>query len=386
VAQELAGTAVSEPLCQIVLADLRVAVVTSDADLQILTHVPGLGELLQETRDALTGESLLHLFPELFGCEEELASVAHGRLPRFDLPMINRLDPNNMDRRYISLTALPHPEIRGHLVWFVQDVTSQGFLEQKLTQKLNEVRLLRGRLEATNKELTRLNDEKSAFLRMAAHDLRAPLAVIQGYVEMIMEDIKAAPGEDALALLDVVLRRTRQMSDLIDNLLDVERIESGAVTLELRPVDLQALVDEVGQGLEPVARQKDLALHWQVPTGCPQPRGDRARLAQVLNNLMSNALKFTAAGGRVGINVHVRQEELAVEVSDTGPGISEEDQARLFRRFFRTDSARQQHIPGTGLGLSIAKAIVEQHGGQVYCRSNLGRGSTFGFTLPVVEV
>jgi signal transduction histidine kinase len=234
--------------------------------------------------------------------------------------------------------------------------------------------------------LVRLNDEKSAFLRMAAHDLRAPLAVIQGYVEMVMEDTEAASDEDAIDFLGVVLRRAQQMTDLINNLLDVEKIESGAVTLEKKAVDIHDLVEEVSRGFALVARQKDLALHWQVPAACPQPLADRARLEQVLNNLASNAIKFTPAGGQISIDVLVRDAEIAFEVSDTGPGISEEDQARLFQRFFRTNSARQQHIPGTGLGLSIVKAIAEQHGGRAYCRSKLGEGTTFGFTLPLEEV
>jgi signal transduction histidine kinase len=215
--------------------------------------------------------------------------------------------------------------------------------------------------------------------------LRAPLAVIQGYVEMVMEDTEAASDEDAMDFLDVVLRRAQQMTDLINNLLDVEKIESGAVTLDKKPVDIHNLVEEVGRGFELVARQKELAVRWQVPADCPQPLADRARLVQVLNNLVSNAIKFTPAGGQVSIDVLVRESEIAVEVSDTGPGISEEDQARLFQRFFRTDSARQQRIPGTGLGLSIVKAIAEQHGGRAYCRSKLGEGTTFGFTLPTPE-
>jgi len=384
-ADEMAAPHVSERLARTILDDLQVAVVYANARLQILAHAPGLGELLQESKKDLRGESLLDLFPELFGSEEELEAVAHGRLSRFDLPMINRMAPNDAERCYISLTALPHPETRGHMVWLIQDVTGEGRLDQRLMQQLNEVRLLRGRLEAANKELVRLDDEKSAFLRMAAHDLRAPLAVIQGYVELVMEDTEAASDKDAMDFLNVVLRRAQQMTDLINNLLDVEKIESGAVSLEKKPVDVHVLVEEIGRGFELVARQKDLAVHWQVPAACPQPQADRARLVQVLNNLVSNAVKFTPTGGEVRIDVLVRETEIAVEVSDTGPGISEEDQARLFQRFFRTDTARQQRIPGTGLGLSIVKAIAEQHGGQAYCRSKLGEGTTFGFTLPIEE-
>jgi two-component system sensor histidine kinase ResE len=175
------------------------------------------------------------------------------------------------------------------------------------------------------------------------------------------------------------------MADLIDNLLDVEKIESGAVDLDRRPVDVARLVDEVGRGFVPVAQQRDQKLQWQTPD-LHSPLADRARLVQVLNNLVGNALRFTPAGGEVRIDVQEKGTEIVVEVSDTGPGISEEDQARLFQRFFRTDASRQRGISGTGLGLSIVKAIVEQHGGKVHCRSNLGDGTTFSFTLPLEEI
>jgi signal transduction histidine kinase len=379
------ATLVTEQLAQNILADLQVAVLDVDAGLQIVAHTPGLPAYLQEAEEDLRGEALVDLFPELFGSEEDLEAVARGQSPRFELPMINRMDPGDLDRRYISLTALPHPEFQDHIALLLQDVTTEGRLDQQLMQQLNEVRLLRARLEAANQELVRLNDEKSAFLRMAAHDLRAPLTVIKGYVEMVIEDTEAASDEEALDFLGVVLVRTQQMAKLIDNLLDVEKIESGAVALIRKPLDLAGLVEEIGQGFEPVAQQKGQALYWQIPAGLPQPLADRDRLMQVFNNLVSNAMKFTPAGGEVRIEVLDRDAEVVVEVSDTGPGISEEDQARLFQRFFRTDSARMQRIPGTGLGLSIVRAIVEQHGGQVYCRSQLGEGSTFSFTLPLEE-
>lgn len=374
---------VSQQLAQTILDNLRMAIVYSDIDLDIVAHTPGLGTYLQEPQEDLVGESLLDLFPELVGSEEELAAVAQGRSPRFDLPMINRVDPEGVDRRYISLTVLPHSEARKQLVLLVQDVTAEGRLDQQVMQQLNEVRLLRAQLETANRELVRLDGEKSAFLRMAAHDLRAPLTVIKGYAELVLKDTDVAADEEAIEYLDVVLARTKQMADLIDNLLDVEKIESGAVDLDRRPVDVAGLVEEVGRGFVPVAQRRGLELQWQVPADLPDPVADRARVVQVFNNLVSNAIKFTPAGGQVRIDVLVRGAQIVVEVSDNGAGISEQDQARLFERFFRTDASRQQGTSGTGLGLSIVKAIVEQHGGQVYCRSKLGEGTTLGFTLPL---
>jgi signal transduction histidine kinase len=383
--QELRDPLVSAQLAQIIMDDLQVVAVYADADLNIVAHAPELGTYLQAAQQDLVGASLLDLFPELVGSEDDLGAVVGGQAPRFDLPMINRMDPDGVDRCYISLSALPHAEAPDQLVLLVQDVTPEGRLDQQVMQQLNEVRLLRARLETANQELMRLDKEKSAFLRMAAHDLRAPLAVVKGYVELVLENTDVAGDEEAVKSLGVVLARTQQMTDLIDNLLDVEKIESGAANLDLRPVDLSALVEEMGRGFVPVAQQKGLELKWRVPVGLPNLMADRDRLVQVLNNLVSNAIKFTPAGAQVRIGVLKQDAQIILEVSDTGPGISEEDQARLFQRFFRTDASRQQRISGTGLGLSIVKAIVEQHGGQVYCRSKLGEGTTLGFSLPLKE-
>jgi signal transduction histidine kinase len=134
-----------------------------------------------------------------------------------------------------------------------------------------------------------------------------------------------------------------------------------------------------------VAEQKEQRLQWRVPAELPQISADRSRLIQALNNLVSNALKFTPSGEQVRIEAREQGAEVVVEVSDTGPGISEEDQKKLFQRFFRSDAVRQQRVPGSGLGLSIVRAIIQQHDGGVYCRSQLGAGTTFGFTLPTEE-
>jgi hypothetical protein len=133
----------------------------------------------------------------------------------------------------------------------------------------------------------------------------------------------------------------------------------------------------------PLAQEDGLVLEWHVAPDLPHPPADWDRLVQVLNNLVSNACKFTPPGGTVSIDVFQEPGQVAVEVRDTGLGISEPDQASLFQRFFRSDEARLRRLAGTGLGLSIVKAIVEQHGGSVYFRSQLGQGSTFGLCLPL---
>ena len=307
-----------EHLAPLVITELGVAAAYADANRQIVAHTPGLQAYLPRTGEDPLGLSLVDLFPELIGHEDDLAGVARGRISRFDLPKINRVASDGASRHYLSLTALLHPKVPDHLVLLVRDVTDEGRLEQRVTQSLNELRLLRAELEAANRELVRLNEEKSAFLRMAAHDLRAPLAVIKGYVDLIIGE-GGRLGEQVVDYLGVVQRRTEEMSHLIDNLLDVEKIESGEVTLRREPVDLASLVEQVGRSFQPLALQSGLALQWTIPTGLPHPHADWDRLVQALYNLVSNALKFTPAGGQVRIEAFERGDDVGVEVSDTGP-------------------------------------------------------------------
>ena len=381
-----AHTLATGAIASTLLADLQVEVVETDAALGIVAHTPELAAYLDGPFHEIRDLHLTDLFPELIGLEEDLLQVAQGVSPRLDLPQINRLLPDGRERRYVSLTALPHPEVVHHLLLMVRDVTGEGRMEQQAMQQLNEIRLLRAKLEAANKRLVRLDAEKSAFLQTAAHDLRAPLTVVKGYVEMVIEDIATVVDRDVVECLATVLRRTQQMTDLVDRLLDVEQIESRQVVLQLQPVDMAGLVEDVGKGFATVAAKKGLALRWKVAPTLARPQADRAQIARALSNMVSNAIKFTPVGGQVDVAGFEAGDKIVIEVSDTGPGISEADQTRLFMRFFRTDEARMQHIPGTGLGLSIMRAIVEQHGGQVYCRSQVGQGSTFGFYLPVSRV
>jgi signal transduction histidine kinase len=364
------------------LSDLRVTVIHAGPEMAVRSYSPRLGANAYTGSRDLQGQALADLFPELVGCEEELQAVTRGESALFELPLINRVGADGR-RTYVTLTGLADPDIEGGLVLLIQDVTERGQLAQQVMQHLNDIRLLRGQLEAANARLVRQDEEKSEFVQMAAHDLRSPLAIIRGYVELVLQLGGPGLGAEISEYLNIVLARTRQMAQLIDALLDVERIELGEAGLKFEPVDLGALVEQAVEGFALPAQQSGLLLQCKIAPNSPLVSADRMRLGQVLNNLLSNALKFTPAGGRVTVELLVREEEAVVEVSDTGPGISEADQAHLFQRFFRADDARMRGTAGFGLGLPIARAIVEQHGGHIFLRSQLGQGSTFGFALPL---
>jgi len=185
--------------------------------------------------------------------------------------------------------------------------------------------------------------------------------------------------------LEIIKTNVERLAELADDLLDRSRIEAGMVRLQVRELQLCELVDEVLTTFRAEAENKGLTLTMDVPSDLPSVWGDRARLVQLLTNLTSNACKYTPGGGKVGIMARQVNGQIQIDVMDTGIGISRLDQEQVFGRFFRADNPLIREIGGTGLGLSIAKSIVSLHGGEIWVDSELGRGSTFSFTLPLAQ-
>ncbi len=226
-------------------------------------------------------------------------------------------------------------------------------------------------------ELIRLRDE---FVASVSHELRTPLTSILGYLDLLGED--NLPAGERSAALAVVERNAERLLHLVSDLLLVAEADNGRLPLNLIDVDLTALAHQCIEAVKPAAAAGGVTLVLHAEPGV-LVRGDTVRLAQLLDNLTSNAVKFTPRDGRVTLDLRMAAGEAVVAVSDTGPGISPADQKRLFDRFFRTASATAGVTPGTGLGLTIAKAIVEAHHGTIEVESVVGSGSTFRATLPV---
>jgi signal transduction histidine kinase len=174
----------------------------------------------------------------------------------------------------------------------------------------------------------------------------------------------------------------KHLLGLINDVLDLSKIEAGQLELELSDYCIHDIAQTVRSTLEPLAADKKLAFKVEMPSGLPPGRGDGRRLAQVLINLVGNAIKFTDAG-EVAIKAEVNNGSFYVSVRDTGPGISADDQTRLFQEFQQADNAITKKKGGTGLGLAISKRIIEMHGGKIWVESQVGQGSTFAFTLPI---
>jgi PAS domain S-box-containing protein len=224
---------------------------------------------------------------------------------------------------------------------------------------------------------------KEEFFALVSHELRTPLTSIAGYLELVLDPDESELDPNQRHFLNVVERNAKRLQRLVGDLLFVAQFEAGKLSLETAPTALDDVAAESVESARPRADELGIDLRLNAES-VSSVQGDAGRLGQTLDNLISNALKFTPAGGRVDVRVIDRRDRVVVEVADTGLGISEVDQRRLFERFYRTESAQEAAIPGVGLGLSISKAIVEGHGGTIQVASEEGRGTTFTIELPLV--
>jgi len=229
---------------------------------------------------------------------------------------------------------------------------------------------------------TGLEQKTAAYL---THELRAPLTAIRCALELIEEESQAL-GPDARTCLGVAMRNAERLKGLIDDILDLSKIQAGRMQLFPVPADPAAIVKEAVESLQPWAKKRGIRLDAEAAEGCPEVSAEPRRVVQVLTNLISNAIKFTPKGGSVVVRAEAGRRDDAgyavFSVKDTGPGIPEEDQGRLFRFFCQAGSAGQR-AEGTGLGLALSRSLVEIQGGTMHLESRLGEGSTFSFTLPV---
>ena len=229
------------------------------------------------------------------------------------------------------------------------------------------------------------SQHKSQFLANMSHELRTPLNAILGYTELMADGICGQLPEKTLGVLKRLESNGRHLLGLINDVLDLSKIEAGQLVLDLSDYSLEDIAQTVRSTLEPLAADKKLAFKVEVAPKLPAGYGDGRRLTQVLINLVGNAIKFTDAG-EVIIKGSASDGSFHLSVRDTGPGISAADQAKLFQEFQQADNAITRKKGGTGLGLAISKRIIEMHGGKIWLESQVGQGSTFSFTVPVRAV
>jgi signal transduction histidine kinase len=247
---------------------------------------------------------------------------------------------------------------------------------------IQNARLFR-EIEEKSSELAEASQHKSQFLANMSHELRTPLNAILGYTELMADGAYGEPSEKMMGVLKRLEANGRHLLGLINDVLDLSKIEAGQLALELSDYSIQDIAQTVRSTLEPLAADKKLRFRLDLAPELPPGRGDGRRLTQVLINLVGNAIKFTDIG-EVAIKAEANNGSFHVSVRDTGPGISAADQAKLFQDFQQADNAITRKKGGTGLGLAISKRIIEMHGGKIWVESQPGQGSIFAFTLPVI--
>jgi signal transduction histidine kinase len=240
-------------------------------------------------------------------------------------------------------------------------------------------------LNEANSKLRELAEMKEEFLALTTHDLRSPLTVISGVISFFTSGRLGELSPEQKNMVTMMERNTQNLIELVNDLLDASKLESGTMRLDKTSFDLREVINELRETmLLPLSKEKEIRLIETFPADLPPVQADRAKLRRILLNLLSNALKFTAKGGRVEVSAELQEtERVRVSVSDTGVGIAPEDVARLFDKYEQTRSRATRGEKGTGLGLYITKQLVELHGSEITVNSEPGKGSTFSFTLPL---
>jgi GAF domain-containing protein len=237
-------------------------------------------------------------------------------------------------------------------------------------------------IQDKSRQLAEASQHKSQFLANMSHELRTPLNAVLGYTELILDDVYGETPAKMRQVLDRIHRNGKHLLGLINDVLDLSKIEAGQLTLALADYSMQDVVANVHSAVESLAKEKHIALKVELQPNLPPAHGDERKLTQVLLNLVGNAIKFTDEG-EVAIKASAANGSITISVRDSGPGITEADQAKIFQEFQQADSAITREKGGTGLGLTISKRIVELHGGRIWVESSPGEGSTFSFSLPV---
>ena len=231
-----------------------------------------------------------------------------------------------------------------------------------------------------------IDQMKSDFISLVSHELRTPLTSIIGFVSFILDGKAGAINDRQRNSLARVQRQSKRLAALINDLLDISRIESGRIQMDQKPISLLEIVTHRIEEIRPQADEKSIRLVLTTPESVPEVRGDEARMGQVFTNLIGNAIKFTPNNGEVSVKVEADGNLLHVEVIDTGPGIPPEERQKIFDKFYQLSDISTRQQGGSGLGLSISKSIVEAHGGKLWIDDgNQGKGSNFQFVLPIVK-
>ena len=277
------------------------------------------------------------------------------------------------------------PEAMNELKIMINNALREQELLIKNRKLVDSLQRSNKSLAETNRALEQASHAKSDFMAKMSHELRTPLNVIIGFAELMLDQVPGEINDEQRQCLDDVLNSGQHLLGLINDILDLSKIEAGKVELRLTDIVLPDVVESLRSAMMPILDARKQSLDVELEEGLPLVYADKARLRQVLLNLLSNSTKFTPDGGKLKIEAVRDGDWCQVSVVDNGIGIKEEDWERIFDPFYQVDSSMPKREEGTGLGLALVKQIVEQHGGRVWVASEYGKGSRFTFTLPLAD-
>ena len=342
-------------------------------ELLVLQTSPNFLSLLHTPGIEVVGQPIANVLWEFVGADDVLKDVLHGVLPIYQLDQVHREQADG-SLSYLSfrVSAIREQDPSSGLLLLIDDTTVYGRLQQDLVQDRNELRLLQTKLEQANIDLVELNQLKSLFLSMAAHDLQTPLTAIFGYADLLLAGVADGSKKQQQDFLETIRAQANRLSRLVTDFLDLDQLEQG--TLNIIPMEclLNELITEVANVVSVEAQQRDISLELDLPD----------ELQQVLYNLTGNALKYTMSGGSIRITASQSQDSVTFSITDSGLGMSEAQLANLFTLYYRTEEATELRIKGKGLGLYIVKSLVEAHDGRVSVTSEPNKGTTFTVLLP----
>ncbi len=357
------------------------AIVATDPTGRVEMFNAGAQKMLQIASHDVVGHSLLQL--ALFSPPEgnPVASGPGSTHDAASAPMA----PENRFARLVAGVRSGHPKVRDHTVHPVGRAPMQ--IQVAVTARCDANGQINGFLfvgtdVTIDREQARTKDE---FVNLISHELRTPLSSILGYLELIADDDENPLSQEQLQYLSTVDRNANRLLRLVSDLLFTAQVESGRFHVTKEPVELQALLTGAMETARPTANGRGVTLKMLIPDDIVTVWGDPVRLGQAIDNLISNAVKFTPAGGRVIITLNTEDDpepRALIGITDTGIGIPPDEVNRLFSRFFRASTATANAVPGVGLGLTITKAIANAHGGQIRVASTVGEGTMFVLDLP----
>jgi PAS domain S-box-containing protein len=361
---------------------LHLAVLLEDADRNVLLTNEAFVTLFEVPYppEQLSGRPMTSLTPDFYrrfgdptairASTEHVQQLIRGRQPAIGERIVLH-DGRVLERDFIPVVVAG--VYRGHL-WLFRDISTQAQAEADWESLIEAQR-------RENHRLVELDQMKAAFLAEISHELRTPLTSILSFAELLSDGLGLDDVAEQAEFIDIIRRNADRLLRLVDDLLLLDRIETGAMPLEWGVVDVASLVSSCVASLAPTAEAKSIALEAEIGEG-PKVPGDPQRVAQVLDVLLSNAIKFTPTHGRVRVRATPVERLWRIDVIDTGIGIPAREVGSIFERFFRGTNAQTSRIPGSGLGLSVARAICHLHGGNITIRSAEGTGTTVSVTIP----